>query len=73
MRDSEIYFKDNRTKVILTTKLDGNNMNLEELDELIKSIPADDMEMINFYKQKRIELVADISKEVQAILNNPQI
>lgn len=48
-------------------------MNLQELDELIEAIPANDTEMINFYKQKRVELVAEISKEIQEILNKPQV
>jgi hypothetical protein len=53
--------------------MDTNNkfgsLNLAELDELIAAIPADDKEMIAYYLNKRKNLVADISKEINRILN----
>lgn len=39
-------------------------MNLQELDVLIKAIPKDDTEMINFYLSKRKELVKEIMIEI---------
>ena len=44
-------------------------MNIIELDALIAAIPSDDKEMLYFYKGKRKELMADMSKDVQKIID----
>ena len=42
-------------------------MNLVEVTELINAIPSDEIEMREYYINRRIELVAEINKDVVAL------
>lgn len=44
-------------------------MNLQELDDLIRAIPSDEPEMLRFYQNMRVDLVAEITAEISKILS----
>ena len=46
-------------------------MNLIEITELINAIPKDDADMIEFYINKRLGLVAEINKDIVSLGQNP--